>query len=209
MKNRSWCWVLLAASAPAVLAGTMVLESAPNLPIPDDSCLDPALGHGEGGVVDVIPLPGWVAPIFGLRVEVEVDHGWRSDLQMAVSAGPANSSAPVPMPLGAAASATPRLLANGHDSWGDNYYATFTDLATRDCFAQTACGSQSLCVAAGDEIECRPDEPIFNLVTASATPQVVRLHLCDREVIIAGTLRRWRIFVTQFVPVELQSFSVD
>lgn len=213
MKRKNYGLLLAVALWPVIVGAQLFYESTPNLPIPDDSCLDPVNGHGEGGVIDPILLPLGVIASIPPTIQVQIDHTWRSDLQIAVFAVPATpGGVPIPanlLPLGLAASAPPILLANGHDGSGDNYYAHFRDDATLDCKSASACGNGANCTGPS-YLDCRSDQPLFPLLgPASATPQLVFLRICDRDPVITGTLRRWRIYAQHFIPVELQSFSVD
>ena len=209
MKRQTVFWILATAMAP-IVAAQMIIDRVVDLPIPDDSCIDMELGRGEGGVSDVVMIPGWIRPD-SMWVEVQIDHSFRWDLQvgLAASATPVlRQEAPPLFSLAGAASSTARL-ANAHDFSGDNYYALFDDEAALDCSSMLACGGTANCTGPTGYFRCRPDEPMMQLFTASATPQVLRLQVCDREAGFTGTLRRWRVYLFQLVPVELQSFSVD
>lgn len=209
MKIRDLGLVLALFCWPVIVCGQIFFESSPNLAIPDGSCLDPVNGRGEGGVTDSIPIPFVVIPFLPPTIEVQIDHSFRADLQMAVYALPGTASAtPVIVSLGGNASSTP-ILANGHDGSGDNYYAHFKDSAAFKCSSTSACGNPLNCTGP-IYVTCRPDEPLtFLFANASATPQVVYLRVCDRDSVLAGVLRRWRVYPEIFIPVELQSFSVD
>lgn len=211
MNRQIFLWLLFSAAlAQAAAAGTMVIESEPDLPIPDNSCLDPITGSGQGGVSDLIGIGVLLSPELSLRVEVEIDHLWRSDLQVALVPGSLNASQAIGLvSLNGVASATP-VLANGHDSNADNYYATFDDRTSVDCSTAAACGGATNCTGLATSVSCRPDQPIFDIFSPPVNPGAgLRLRICDRESGITGILRRWRVYISGFIPVELQSFSVD
>lgn len=209
MKRQTVFWILATAMAP-IVAAQMIIDRVVDLPIPDNSCIDMELGRGEGGVSDVVMIPGWIRPD-SMWVEVQIDHSFRWDLQvgLAASATPVLRQEASPLfSLAGAASSTVRL-ASAHDFSGDNYYALFDDEAALDCSSTLACGGTANCTGPTGYFRCRSDEPMMQLFSASATPQVLRLQVCDRDAGFTGTLRRWRVYLFQLVPVELQSFSVD
>ncbi len=182
------CWPLAAGGREV---GPIV--STPNAPIlPDNGCLDDATGTGQGGIADVIVVPG--SQVFlDVEVELAITHSWRSDLQVAVDYSGSGTG--------------PIRLVNNHDGSGDNYYARLGSQATVACSSPSACGTASNCSLPGTASWCSPDESLAAIIAPGSG--VWTLSVCDRAAGDTGTLVEWRLDFPLLDPVELTSFTVE
>ena len=180
--------------ASVAIADVLTLTSSPNAPIlPDNGCVDDATGTGDGGITDVISFPA-IATIADVDVAVEITHTWRGDLQIGLSFSGGGGTI---------------VLANNHDTSGDNYYATFDDEGAAPCGDAANCGTGANCVAAPGPI-CQPDVALSAFDGLSATPGDFTLAICDRATGDLGTLLSWSVTVdAATVPVELMGFDVS
>jgi len=177
---------LSAFTTAAVAQITTVYPSTVNnvAILPDNGCVDDANGTGTGlgGISNNITIPGSDSgPIQDVNVQVQINHTWRGDLQMALTDG-----------------TTTVRLANGHDGSGDNYYATF------DSAAATACSNASLCgLSTGSPCQtapgptCSPDQSLDGFNGAESANRQFTLRICDRASGDVGTLLNWNLQVTR------------
>ncbi|NJL29691.1 MAG: hypothetical protein HC897_18270 [Thermoanaerobaculia bacterium] len=171
--------------------------SSPNAPVlPDNGCLDDTNGTGGGGITDMITF-NQTGNITDVNIRVEMTQTWRADIQAAVTYTGGGGTV---------------VLANNHDTSGDNYNATFDSEAALPCSDATLCGltTGSPCETAPGPI-CRPNQSLtsFNGLTC---PGTFTLAVCDRAAGDLGNLVLWEVTVTGdggHVPVELQTFSIE
>ncbi len=175
-------------------AQTVPNTSSPSLAIlPDNGCTDDSnAGTGLGGGTNPIAFTETTAGITDANVAVQVTTPWRSDLQMYLTYSGGGGA----------------LLANNHDTSGDNYFATFDSDAATLCSAAAHCGTGTNCVVAPGPT-CQPDTTltVFNTLVA---PGTFTLAICDRVAADLATLVQWSVTLTgPGLPVELISFTVD
>jgi hypothetical protein len=150
---------------------------------------------GQGGVTDTVTF-AQAGTIDDVNISVDIDHTWRSDLQMSVVYNSVRTL------LGADQGGFPQ----------ENYYALFDDDAAALCSDATQCGSgSSICDSSANRATCQPDESLdTNYATLGSTLGAWTLEVCDDASGDEGTLQSWTVTLDGTgLPVELMTFSVE
>ncbi len=173
----------------SLTAQTTVRTSSPNAVIPDSTCTG---NDGSGGLTDAITIFNTTISIADVKVRVEIDHTFRSDLQFHVDF--TGGGGPV-------------ILATDHGSLNNDYYATFDDAAATPC--TTACSGGKCAAGNAPGPTCSPEGSLaaFN---GLITPNTFTFAVCDDAGADIGTWVLWEISVAGAgLPVELQRFDVQ
>jgi len=186
--------LLVAFSAQAVVTRT---DNAALAIAPDNGCTDDANGTGLGGLTRTIIFTE-VGTISDANVSIDITHTWRADVQAGLSYSVGGGTI---------------VLANNHDTSGDNYLATFDSGAAALCSANSAttCGATNTTGACATTVAvCQPNASL-NAYNGLTSPGTWTLTLCDRAAADTGTLNSWAMTLDGDgeLPVELMEFSIE
>ena len=201
MKNVSTIAVMAVLMAfGAAIGNAQVTEtSSPAAAITSSTCTGGT--DGQGGLTDTITF-SQAGTITDVNVSVDIDHTYRSDLQLSLLYNAVRS-----------------VLVLDADTSADNLYVTFDDSGAVECGdATSACGSSSSpnCTDDANRITCKAYDGGADVLLntnyggMSSTAGAWTLEVCDDAGGDDGTLQSWSITLDgPGLPVELMSFVIQ